>query len=202
MAGNFLKYGASRGDVREQERRRHPRRRAPADRAVRAAADVHQLRRAREGRREVARSAGQLHGRRSARSPRSACSAPRTSGRSDDYTTEKMPAGERRHARRPARVAPARWRPHRSARTGSTSSRGPTRCSAVRRRPRRHRRPDRPSSLRTMHRRSPVWPTLVPGRHTGHECLRRQRHAGRDTDTADRHDVRDQRGPIWTRCSG
>ena len=62
MAGNFLKYGAVGGDLRQQERRRPSRRRARADRALRAAPDLHQLRRAREGRREVARSAGQLHG--------------------------------------------------------------------------------------------------------------------------------------------
>ena len=49
-------------ELRQQERRRHPGRCARADRAVRAAADVHQLRRPGEGRREVARSAGQLHG--------------------------------------------------------------------------------------------------------------------------------------------
>ena len=51
-----------RGVVRQQERRRHPGRRAPAHRAVRAAADVHQLRHPGEGRRELAGSAGQLHG--------------------------------------------------------------------------------------------------------------------------------------------
>ena len=68
-----------RGDVRQQERRRHSGGRAPADRALRAAPDVHQLRRAREGRREVARSAGQLHGRRRRAARCSACSARRTS---------------------------------------------------------------------------------------------------------------------------
>ena len=43
----------------------------------------------------------------------SACSARRTSGRSDDYKTEKMPAVNVEPARRPARVAAARRRPHR-----------------------------------------------------------------------------------------
>ena len=62
MAGNFLKYGASEATFGSKNAERHPGRRAPADRAVRAAADVRQLRRAREGRRAVARSAGQLHG--------------------------------------------------------------------------------------------------------------------------------------------
>ena len=52
-----------RGDVRQQEGRRSAGRCASVDRAVRAAPDLRQLRRAGEGRREVARSAGQLHGR-------------------------------------------------------------------------------------------------------------------------------------------
>ena len=62
MAGNFLKYGAAEADLRQQERRRPSGRCARAHRALRAAADVHQLRRPREGRRELARPAGQLHG--------------------------------------------------------------------------------------------------------------------------------------------
>ena len=64
MAGNFLKYGAADATFGSMNAGDIARRRARADRAVRAAADVHQLRRAREGRRAVARSPGQLHGRR------------------------------------------------------------------------------------------------------------------------------------------
>ena len=48
--------------VREEDRRRHPRRRAPAHRPVRAAPDLRQLRRPGEGRRPLAGPAGQLHG--------------------------------------------------------------------------------------------------------------------------------------------
>ena len=44
MAGNFLKYGSVGSVVRQQERRRYSGRCASVDRAVRAAADVHQLR--------------------------------------------------------------------------------------------------------------------------------------------------------------
>ena len=51
-----------RGVVREQERERHPGRRARAHRPLRAAPHVHQLRRPGEGRRELARPAGELHG--------------------------------------------------------------------------------------------------------------------------------------------
>ncbi len=51
-----------RGVVREPERGRHPGRRARAPRPVRAAPHVRQLRHPGEGRRELARPAGQLHG--------------------------------------------------------------------------------------------------------------------------------------------
>ena len=89
--GQLPQVRRGRGDVRQQERRRHSGRCAPADRAVRAAADLRQLRHPGEGRREVARPAGQLHGHRRRAARCSGCSARRTSASSDDYTTAKMP---------------------------------------------------------------------------------------------------------------
>ena len=79
MAGNFLKYGAAEATFGSKNAGDIPVDCARADRAVRAAADVHQLRHPRKGRRQVARSAGQLHGRRSPPGRCSACSARRTS---------------------------------------------------------------------------------------------------------------------------
>ena len=90
MAGNFLKYGAAEATFGSQEPGRPPGGRARAHRALRAEAHLRQLRRSREGRREVARPAGQLHGDRrgAARVP----SARREDlGVSDDYTNERMP---------------------------------------------------------------------------------------------------------------
>ena len=112
MAGNFLKYGAAEADVRQQERRRPSRGRARADRALRAAPDLHQLRHSRKGRRELARPAGQLHGR-GRRRPVFRLLGAKDLGRSDDYDTEKMPRGEHGPARRRARLASARRRAHR-----------------------------------------------------------------------------------------
>ncbi len=129
-----------RGDLRQQERRRPAGGRARADRAVRAAADVHQLRRPREGRREVARSAGQLHGDRrgAAGVPAARREGPRRRRRLHE---REDAAGERRPARRPARLAPARRRPHRRPELEVLHRRGPTSSSATRRR-RSHGRRD------------------------------------------------------------
>ena len=89
MAGNFLKYGAAEADLRQQERRRSAGRCARADRPVRAAADVHQLRRAREGRRQVARPPGQLHGGGRRRSGLQAARARRISARRTTTRTRR-----------------------------------------------------------------------------------------------------------------
>ncbi len=63
LDGRQLPEVRGRGSVvREEDRRRHPRRRAPAHRPVRAAPDLRQLRRPGEGRRPLAGPAGQLHG--------------------------------------------------------------------------------------------------------------------------------------------
>jgi hypothetical protein len=63
LDGRQLPEVRGRGSVvREEDRQRHPRRRAPTHRAVRAAPDLRQLRRPGEGRRPLAGPAGQLHG--------------------------------------------------------------------------------------------------------------------------------------------
>ena len=62
MAGNFMKYGAIGGDVRQRQSGAASGGLERADCAVRAAADVHQLWRAGEGRRPLARPRGQLDG--------------------------------------------------------------------------------------------------------------------------------------------
>ena len=105
------------GDVRQPQRRRPAGGRARADRALRAAPHVHQLRRPRKGRREVARSPGQLHGghRRAAGLPPARREGPRPLRR---LPHGEDAAGERRAARRPARVAAARRRPHRRSELG------------------------------------------------------------------------------------
>ena len=123
-----------RGVVREQERERHPGRRARAHRPLRAASHVHQLRHPGEGRRELARPAGQLHGHGRGRARSSACSGARDIGVAEDYRVAKMPPARHGPARRRAGVAPARRRTrgplehellHRAGRTG---------CSITRRR--------------------------------------------------------------------
>src|SRR5581483_5302004 len=60
--GEFPEIWGGGGELREQERRGFAGGRARIDRVVRASADVHQLWGAGKGRREVAGSAGQLHG--------------------------------------------------------------------------------------------------------------------------------------------
>ena len=90
MAGNFLKYGAAEATFGSKNAGDLP---VDAHELIALCAprlDVHQLRRPGEGRREVARSAGQLHGRRrrAAGLPAARREGPR---RSDDYKTEKMP---------------------------------------------------------------------------------------------------------------
>ena len=137
MAGNFLKYGDVGLELRQPERERHPGGRAPADRAVRAARHVHQLRHSREGRREVARSAGQLHGHRRGRRRCSGCWGSRRCRRR--RTT--APPGCRPTTRRCSTAgspggSTTAGTP--TGRTGATSSRGPT-SSWGRRGPRRAR---------------------------------------------------------------
>ena len=121
-----------------EARRRHSRRPARglarADRALRAAADVRQLRHPREGRREVARSAGELHGRRSPPRRCSACSAPRDCRRPKSYQTAKMPPPETDLLDGAARVAAARRRPHRCAELEALHPVGEPRSSPGRRR--------------------------------------------------------------------
>ncbi len=67
MAGNFLKYGAAESRDGSRNAGDLPVDAHELDRAVRPAPDVHQLRHPREGGCEMARSAGQLHGRRRGR---------------------------------------------------------------------------------------------------------------------------------------
>ena len=137
MAGNFLKYGAAASRDRQQERRRPAGRRARADRVVRAASDVHQLRHSREGRCEVAGSAGELHGhdrgrdRCSACSGRGACRRPKTTARRRCRPTTRACSKGNWPGGSTMAATP-------TVRTGSTSSPGRSR-SSPRRRPSRHR---------------------------------------------------------------
>src|SRR5438477_4915153 len=92
--------------------RRLTRRRARADRAVRAPPHLHQLRRAGARRRALAGPPGELHGRRGG-GPRLQAPRRKRSGR-----LQRLPHGddasrERRALGRPAGLAAARWRPHR-----------------------------------------------------------------------------------------
>ena len=98
-----------RGVLREQERERHPGRRPRAHRAVRAAPDLHQLRRPGEGRRELAGPAGQLHGH-GGGGP--GVSSARGAGPRRDRGLPRGEEAARQHRspRRRARLAPARRR--------------------------------------------------------------------------------------------
>ena len=98
-----------RGVLREPERERHPGRRARADRAVRAAPDLHQLRRPGEGRRQLARPAGQLHGHGGGGPglPPARGAGPR---RDRGLPRGEDAAGQHGPPRRRARLAPARRR--------------------------------------------------------------------------------------------
>ena len=91
MAGNFLKYGAAEATFGSKNAGDLPGRRARADRAVRAAADLHQLRRAREGRREWLDHQGSFMAAVAAQ-PVFRLLGAQGPRRSDDYATEKMPA--------------------------------------------------------------------------------------------------------------
>ena len=126
MAGNFLKYGAVGGGLRQQERRRPAGRRARADRAVRAAPDLHQLRRARRRATRSGSTSRAATWRRWRRARCSGCSARRTSARRDDYKTEKMPRGERRACSTASWPGASTTAGTPMGRTGSTSSRGRT----------------------------------------------------------------------------
>ena len=143
-----------RSDLRQQERRRPAGGRARADRAVRAAAHLHQLRRAREGRRQMARPAGQLHGRR--RRGAGVPAARREGPRACRTTTA------RRRCRRSTSGCSTASSPGASTtaatptrRTGSTSSPGPTSSSHA-------PRPLRP--LRIADRALPIQPLRAPTR--------------------------------------
>ena len=124
MAGNFLKYGAEEATFGTQERRRPSRRRSPVDRAVRAAADLHQLRRSRKKATPSGSTSRAASWPPSPRSPSSGCSARGISADRGLHDGEMPPVNE---GLLDGQLA---WRQHDGGHTdgptGSTSSRGPT----------------------------------------------------------------------------
>ena len=115
MAGNFLKYGAAEATFGSKNAGDMP-------------VDAHQLIALcaprptfisygipEKGDAQVARSAGQLHGRGRRAGPVFRLLGARISARSDDYQPEKMPPVNVGPARRAAGLAAARRRPHRRA---------------------------------------------------------------------------------------
>ena len=91
MAGNFLKYGTAESTFGSKNAGDIPVDAHQLIALVRAAADLHQLRHPGEGRRQLARSAGQLHGRPSPPARSSACLGAQDLGEKQDYRTAKMP---------------------------------------------------------------------------------------------------------------
>ena len=94
-------------------------------------------------------------------------------GTSDDYTTEKMPAGERQPARRPARLAPARRRPHRRPELEVLHPVGRQVLQAIHRRGRRVRRRSPPAARgragRPARRRAPTTNSMTRARAAARE---------------------------------
>ncbi len=101
-----------RVQVRQQERRRPASGRPRVDRPLRAPPDLHQLRRPRPRRRQLARPAGQLHGH-GGRRPRLPPAQREGHRRAGKLPHREDAAGQHRPARRRTRLAPARRRPRR-----------------------------------------------------------------------------------------